>query len=133
MYVVAVGAQVPDTIQAVAVARRGMGSMAVASATGSQVINILIGLGLPWQISTSFGKPVRIMKHAELAYMSRFMFGCVAAYVAVLLLPTIPSWGRRGRATLGKREGWILIAVYFAVVGLYALATSMAPGDGMDA
>ena len=37
MYVVAVGAQIPDTIQAVTVARRGHGSMAVASATGSQV------------------------------------------------------------------------------------------------
>ena len=44
--------------QSVAVARRGMGSMAVSSATGSQVANILIGLGVPWQISNALGMPV---------------------------------------------------------------------------
>ena len=37
MFVVAVGAQIPDTVQAIAVAKRGLGSMAVASAVGSQV------------------------------------------------------------------------------------------------
>jgi sodium/potassium/calcium exchanger 5 len=52
MFIIAVGAQIPDTVQAIAVAKRGMGSMAVASAVGSQVMNILIGLGLPWTIST---------------------------------------------------------------------------------
>ena len=45
MYVIAVGAQIPDTLAAMAFAKRGYGSMAVASALGSQVINILIGLG----------------------------------------------------------------------------------------
>lgn len=36
-FVVAVGAQIPDTVQAIAVARHGHGAMAVASAVGSQV------------------------------------------------------------------------------------------------
>ena len=31
MYVVAIGAEIPDTIQSVAVARRGYGSMAAGS------------------------------------------------------------------------------------------------------
>ena len=52
---VAIGAEVPDTIQSVAVARRGYGSLAVANAVGSQIINICIGLGLPWFISAASG------------------------------------------------------------------------------
>merc|ERR1712100_675080 len=51
MYIIAIGAEIPDTIQSVTVARRGYGSMAVSNSTGSQIINILIGLGLPWFIS----------------------------------------------------------------------------------
>ena len=45
MYIVAIGAEIPDTIQSVTVAKRGYGSMAVSNSTGSQIINILIGLG----------------------------------------------------------------------------------------
>eukprot|EP00511_Aplanochytrium_stocchinoi_P011973 CAMPEP_0204876152 /NCGR_PEP_ID=MMETSP1348-20121228/47473_1 /ASSEMBLY_ACC=CAM_ASM_000700 /TAXON_ID=215587 /ORGANISM="Aplanochytrium stocchinoi, Strain GSBS06" /LENGTH=375 /DNA_ID=CAMNT_0052032873 /DNA_START=98 /DNA_END=1222 /DNA_ORIENTATION=+ len=45
---VALGAEIPDTIQSVTVARRGYGSMAVSNAIGSQILNICIGLGLPW-------------------------------------------------------------------------------------
>jgi len=66
VYVIAVGAQVPDTLQAVAVARRGLGSMAVASAVGSQVINVLVGLGLPWLLSSSAGREVAIKGRSEL-------------------------------------------------------------------
>ena len=131
MYVVAVGAQVPDTIQAVAVARHGLGGMAVASATGSQVVNVLIGLGLPWLISNVFGKLIHIRSHVELAFMSRFMFGCIAAYAAVLILPTVPTWGTRARARLGKREGWTLVVVYVAVVGLYGVAGWVWPADAL--
>ncbi len=42
------GAEVPDTFASVSVARRGYGSMALANALGSQITNILLGLGLPY-------------------------------------------------------------------------------------
>ena len=132
MYVVAVGAQVPDAIQAVAVARRGLGSMAVASATGSQVVNVLVGLGLPWLLSNTAGHLVYIPKHEELSFMSRFMFGCLVAYVAVLLLPTVSTWGSRGRAILGKREGWMLIAIYGIVISLYGAASWIWTGEVIE-
>eukprot|EP00965_Chrysotila_dentata_P077753 2565292-Pleurochrysis_carterae.AAC.1 len=35
-YVIAIGAEIPDTIQSVTVAKRGYGSMAVSNSTGSQ-------------------------------------------------------------------------------------------------
>lgn len=46
----AVGASLPDTIAVVVAARRGHGSMAVAGLIGSNVFDILIGLGLPWVV-----------------------------------------------------------------------------------
>jgi Ca2+/Na+ antiporter len=43
--VVAIGAEIPDTIQSVTVAKKGYGSMAVSNGLGSQICNINIGLG----------------------------------------------------------------------------------------
>jgi Ca2+/Na+ antiporter len=42
---VAIGAEIPDTIQSVTVAKKGYGSMAVSNGLGSQICNINIGLG----------------------------------------------------------------------------------------
>ena len=71
VFVIAVGAQIPDTVQAIAVARRGFGSMAVASAVGSQVMNVLIGLGMPWTLSTSAGVHPRRGSNPGLAQLRR--------------------------------------------------------------
>ena len=43
--VVAIGAEIPDTIQSVTVAKKGYGSMAVSNGLGSQICNICVGLG----------------------------------------------------------------------------------------
>ena len=53
---VAVGAEIPDTISSLAVARRGYGSMAISNSCGSQITNILFGLGLPWLLANVIGK-----------------------------------------------------------------------------
>ena len=52
---VAVGAEIPDTISSLAVARRGYGSMAISNSCGSQITNILFGLGLPWMLANVIG------------------------------------------------------------------------------
>jgi len=46
--ILALGAQVPDTFASIAVARAGEGPSAISNAVGSQVLNILIGIGLPF-------------------------------------------------------------------------------------
>lgn len=125
MYVVAVGAQIPDTVQAVAVARRGHGSMAVASAVGSQVINILIGLGLPWTMSASVGRPIHIADRPELLRIVWAMWVCIGAYLVILVMPTLPTWCREGTASLGWKEGVFLITAYFAAVLLYSFETKL--------
>ena len=44
---VALGAEIPDTINSVTVAKRGYGSMSTSSCMGSQICNICVGLGEP--------------------------------------------------------------------------------------
>merc|ERR1711907_305778 len=49
----AAGTSVPDALGSIAVAKQGEGDMAVANAFGSNVFDILLGLGVPWFISTA--------------------------------------------------------------------------------
>uniref|UniRef100_G1KDR8 Solute carrier family 24 member 3 n=1 Tax=Anolis carolinensis TaxID=28377 RepID=G1KDR8_ANOCA len=48
----AAGTSVPDCMASLIVARQGMGDMAVSNSIGSNVFDILIGLGLPWSMQT---------------------------------------------------------------------------------
>lgn len=48
--VLAAGTSVPDALASVSVARGGAGDMAVSNAIGSNVFDILLGLGFPWFI-----------------------------------------------------------------------------------
>jgi Ca2+/Na+ antiporter len=49
--ILAAGTSVPDAIGSLLVAREGHGDMAVSNAIGSNVFDILLGLGLPWVLS----------------------------------------------------------------------------------
>jgi Ca2+/Na+ antiporter len=46
--VLAVGTSVPDALGSMIVARNGEADMAIANAVGSNVFDILLGLGIPW-------------------------------------------------------------------------------------
>lgn len=48
---VSLGAEIPDTISSISLARKGHSDGAMAGAIGSQVINITLGVGLPALIS----------------------------------------------------------------------------------
>lgn len=47
-----VGTSIPDALSSVLVARDGKGDMAVSNAIGSNVFDILLGLGFPWLLAT---------------------------------------------------------------------------------
>ncbi|KAG5266597.1 hypothetical protein AALO_G00233910 [Alosa alosa] len=48
----AAGTSVPDCMASLIVARQGLGDMAVSNSIGSNVFDILVGLGLPWTLQT---------------------------------------------------------------------------------
>ena len=69
LLLVSLGAEIPDTIESVSVAKKGYGSMAVANCQGTQVINIAIGLGLSWLIACTHSEirlsPILMCVHVK--------------------------------------------------------------------
>ncbi|KAL0967595.1 hypothetical protein UPYG_G00254250 [Umbra pygmaea] len=76
----AAGTSVPDCIASLIVARQGLGDMAVSNTIGSNVFDILVGLGVPWAIQTmavNYGSAVMINSRG-LVYSVVLLLGSVA-------------------------------------------------------
>ena len=56
--ILAAGTSLPDLISSIIVARQGRGDMAVANAVGSNIFDILIGLGFPWVLIMLTDEPL---------------------------------------------------------------------------
>ncbi|XP_061784139.2 sodium/potassium/calcium exchanger 3 isoform X1 [Nerophis lumbriciformis] len=59
----AAGTSVPDCMASLIVARQGLGDMAVSNSIGSNIFDVLLGLGFPWALRTllvSYGSVVPI-------------------------------------------------------------------------
>lgn len=137
LLLVSIGAEIPDTIQAVAAARHGHGSMAVSSCIGSQNANIGIGLGLPWLLSNLFGSCVRIFGHTNIRTASMFQFGAVGVNSVLLLGAAALECGRRrqwyGFAWLSRTKGCFLLVMYPVMILAYTASTLMNPhGDAAE-
>ncbi|XP_030577333.1 LOW QUALITY PROTEIN: sodium/potassium/calcium exchanger 4 [Archocentrus centrarchus] len=79
----AAGTSVPDCIASLIVARQGLGDMAVSNTIGSNVFDILVGLGVPWAMQTmcvSYGSVVMINSRG-LVYSVVLLLGSVALTV----------------------------------------------------
>jgi K+-dependent Na+/Ca+ exchanger-like protein len=101
--VLAAGTSIPDLIGSVVVAKQGRGDMAVSNAVGSNVFDILFGLGLPWVIALSL-KPGSIAVSSENLMASVFLL--MATTVATLVLLLARKW------KIGHKSGLFLIALY---------------------
>lgn len=51
----AAGTSLPNYVASKIAAEKGFGNMAVSNAFGSNTFNIMVALGLPWVLYTSFG------------------------------------------------------------------------------
>lgn len=102
----AAGTSVPDLFASVIVAKEGRGDMAVANAVGSNVFDILIGLGLPWLLVILFQGGVVEVGTDGLLTSTFLLVGTVA------LLFVFLATGKK----LSRWEGVILILVYVAYV-----------------
>merc|ERR1711924_454896 len=50
MTLIALGAEIPDCVASMALAKKGEGPAAISNCLNSQIINLLVGLGLPYLI-----------------------------------------------------------------------------------
>jgi Ca2+/Na+ antiporter len=84
--------------------------MAVANALGSNVFDILLGLGVPWFITGVLGKEVTFKNvSADLLYWICVLLGVLVLFIATLMLN---KW------KLNKTVGVILMTLYVIHVSL---------------
>lgn len=115
--IVALGAQMPDLVAAVSMARGGMPNGAVAGALGSQVIDVTIGMGLPFLVySLSKGHGVAL-DAGHITVVTVTLGVTVFAFFAVTLI----GYARYGQPVLSAGGGRVLVLVYLAAVAVIVL------------
>ncbi|EER12758.1 Sodium/potassium/calcium exchanger 4 precursor, putative [Perkinsus marinus ATCC 50983] len=108
----AAGTSVPDALGSIAVARQGEGDMAVSNAVGSNVFDIMLGLGVPWTLKLAMGKHVLFPNARDT--LPQYIL--ILALVLFLFLATVIL----NRWVLNKQMGASLIVMYGGYV-VYAL------------
>ncbi|XP_020500996.1 sodium/potassium/calcium exchanger 3 isoform X2 [Labrus bergylta] len=101
----AAGTSVPDCMASLIVARQGMGDMAVSNSIGSNIFDVLLGLGFPWALRTlivSYGSVVTINSKG-LVYSVILL---LASVTLTVLCVHLNCW------RLDRRLGFCLILLY---------------------
>uniref|UniRef100_A0A8C5RQF7 Solute carrier family 24 member 3 n=1 Tax=Laticauda laticaudata TaxID=8630 RepID=A0A8C5RQF7_LATLA len=101
----AAGTSVPDCMASLIVARQGMGDMAVSNSIGSNVFDILVGLGLPWSLQTlavNYGSVIRLNSRGLI-----YSVGLLLASVFVTVFGVhLNKW------KLDKKLGFVCLSLY---------------------
>jgi len=111
-----IGAALPNLFASVAVAKQGLGNMAISNAFGSCVFDVFIALGIPWVVQTTFITPGKgYYFEAEALNLGVLMLVCVVMIFVALMV--------RFRLRLNKLVGAILLAGYVLLLTGYLIAT----------
>ena len=106
--ILAAGTSAPDLISSIIVVRRGHGDMAISNAVGSNIFDILIGLGLPWLIRLWFTSGGNIIVGTSNLIESVFiLIGTVLILFAFLFL----------NKKLARPQGVFLLLIYAGYIG----------------
>ena len=103
--ILAAGTSVPDLLSSIAVAKKGKGDMAVSNAVGSNIFDILCGLGFVYFFYFLFFPAREIPVDTENLLASVFLL--IATVVAIFFVLIFQKWH------LGKFSGFALIFLYF--------------------
>lgn len=105
--ILAAGTSIPDAMSSIIVAKRGKGDMAVTNAVGSNIFDILVGLGFVYFLFfTIKGLDSEVLVTEENLIGSLFLL--FATVIAILLVLIMQKW------RLGKYSGIFLIVLYLA-------------------
>lgn len=100
--VLAVGTSVPDLISSMIVARQGRGDMAVSNAIGSNIFDILVGLGLPLSI-------IILLSGESVGSGGDITRSAILLFVSVILLIL---WLLFSKWKVGKITGIVFVGMY---------------------
>jgi len=104
----AVGTSLPNLFASIAVARRGLGNMAVSNALGSNTFNILIGLGLPWLLYTWIVGPYHALPAGDIVGPVMVLVATLIGFLALLAFTGFKLY---------KAHGYVFVALYVAFLG----------------
>lgn len=107
LIVIAAGTSIPDLFTSVSAAKKGYGSMAMSNALGSNIFDILIGLGVPLSLLSSTKVSGDIITSAAILFIS-------IAVVGALI--------KNGR-NVNKKDAVILLLLYFAYISYLVSST----------
>ena len=110
---VALGAEVPDTIASIACAKGGHGPSAVSNCLNSQIINLLIGLGLPYLIHNIMTHSVHL---GDAGSTETFIAALLAVLVVAFLMCTIGQ-----QKLLGKDQPSLTVDNAALLLSLYTV------------
>lgn len=105
LIIIAIATSIPDLFVSVQASRKGMGSLAVSNAVGSNIFDILAGIGLPF----SFVAVTHI--HGSIELSAFYLLLSVLVFLGVIVL----------RKSLGKKEACVLAAVYISYLFIVIL------------
>jgi len=103
----AAGTSIPDALSSIAVAKKGEGDMAVSSSVGSNIFDILVGLPIPWLLSTGIVRP-----GSTVTIYSSFLVIYVLSLAGMVLLVVLAIY--MNRWTLNMTLGRVMFVLYLA-------------------
>ena len=104
----AAATSVPDLCSSVIVAKHGEGDMVVSSSIGSNIFDVLVGLGLPWFLyAISFGNG-----RVEVATESLFL----SVVILIIMLISVLIVIRWNKWRLTHKLGWTMFALWILFV-----------------
>jgi len=109
--VLAVGTSVPDALGSMIEAKEGKADMAIANAVGSNVFDILLGLGLPWMVKCAVED---ISNHSIKVDSSGIVTEVIVLYATVALFATTIA---ANKFKMNQRLGKIFLIAYLAYIG----------------
>lgn len=113
--VLAAGTSVPDLLSSMIVAKKGRGDMAISNSVGSNIFDILVGLGGPWVV-------VLLVRGGSVGVATENLKGSVfllfATLLAVFFLLALREW------KIGPKAGWLLIGTYVVYL-CYTIASTL--------
>jgi sodium/potassium/calcium exchanger 3 len=105
----AAGTSIPDALASIAVAKQGEGNMAISDALGSNVFDILLGLGVPWTLGI-LTKGRNIIFFGASDYLVEWIIILTLVVVVFFLVLILNKW------KLTQKLGGVFFGCYFVYV-----------------
>lgn len=111
--VLAVGTSIPDALGSMIVARQGEADMAIANAVGSNVFDILLGLGLPWFLSYFVHDAPTLVNVSGIGTSLAILYGTVFLFLGVIAV---------NKFRFNSKLGYIFFSMYLLYLTYTLLA-----------